>query len=126
MLLSTIVYKNFLFAVFDLITRMLEDEKHPPGVIDNSSKNPIGSKLEQFQKLGDVIEKHDETGLMQVESFCMNCHENVPFLLASMPRIDSNYQPREQQACFSFAYPSSVMSSLSLLSVHTVLTKTIP
>ncbi|KAB8079346.1 ZPR1 zinc-finger domain-containing protein [Aspergillus leporis] len=30
----------------------------------------------QFQKLGDLVERDDDTGVMQVESLCMNCHEN--------------------------------------------------
>ncbi|GLA05292.1 nucleolar zinc-finger protein [Aspergillus niger] len=30
----------------------------------------------QFQKIGDIVERNDDTGLMQVESLCMNCHEN--------------------------------------------------
>ncbi|KAF7594447.1 hypothetical protein BBP40_009269 [Aspergillus hancockii] len=30
----------------------------------------------QFQKPGDLVEKNDETGVMQIESLCMNCHEN--------------------------------------------------
>ena len=40
-------------------------------VLDN---NAPGS---QFQKPGDLVEKDDDTGVMQVESLCMNCHENV-------------------------------------------------
>lgn len=31
----------------------------------------------QFQKPGDLVERDEETGVMQVESLCMNCHENV-------------------------------------------------
>ena len=34
----------------------------------------------QFQKPGDLVERDEETGVMQVESLCMNCHENVGFL----------------------------------------------
>ncbi|KAI9373012.1 ZPR1 zinc-finger domain-containing protein [Aspergillus egyptiacus] len=30
----------------------------------------------QFQKPGELVEKNEETGVMQVESLCMNCHEN--------------------------------------------------
>ncbi len=33
----------------------------------------------QFQKPGDLVERDEETGVMQVESLCMNCHENVGF-----------------------------------------------
>ncbi|KAL4773128.1 ZPR1 zinc-finger domain-containing protein [Aspergillus nidulans var. acristatus] len=31
---------------------------------------------EVFQKPGDLVERNEETGVMQVESLCMNCHEN--------------------------------------------------
>lgn len=31
----------------------------------------------QFQKPGDLVERDDDTGVMQVESLCMNCHESV-------------------------------------------------
>ncbi|KAJ5281604.1 zf-ZPR1-domain-containing protein [Penicillium angulare] len=30
----------------------------------------------QFQNVGDLVERDDDTGLMSVESLCMNCHEN--------------------------------------------------
>ncbi|KAJ0424878.1 ZPR1 zinc-finger domain-containing protein [Aspergillus carlsbadensis] len=30
----------------------------------------------QFQKPGDLVERDEETGVMQVESLCMNCHDN--------------------------------------------------
>ncbi|KAE8152903.1 ZPR1 zinc-finger domain-containing protein [Aspergillus avenaceus] len=30
----------------------------------------------QFQKPGDLVERDDDTGVMQLESLCMNCHEN--------------------------------------------------
>ncbi|KAL4898124.1 ZPR1 zinc-finger domain-containing protein [Aspergillus ambiguus] len=30
----------------------------------------------QFQKPGDLVERDEDTGVMQVESLCMNCHEN--------------------------------------------------
>jgi zinc finger protein len=35
------------------------------------------AKEEVFQKPGDLVERNEETGVMQVESLCMNCHENV-------------------------------------------------
>jgi hypothetical protein len=41
---------------------------------------PIQHKEEkesQFHKLGEVVGNEDDTGLVQVESLCMNCHENV-------------------------------------------------
>lgn len=31
----------------------------------------------QFQKVGDLVEREDDTGLVEVESLCMNCHDNV-------------------------------------------------
>ena len=33
----------------------------------------------QFQKPGDLVERNEDTGVMQVESMCMNCHDNVRF-----------------------------------------------
>ncbi|KKK12406.1 hypothetical protein P175DRAFT_0450201 [Aspergillus ochraceoroseus IBT 24754] len=30
----------------------------------------------QFQKPGDLVERDEETGVMQIESLCMNCHDN--------------------------------------------------
>lgn len=35
----------------------------------------------QFQKLGDVVEGEDDNGVVEIESLCMNCHENVCFLI---------------------------------------------
>jgi hypothetical protein len=35
----------------------------------------------QFHKLGEVVENEDDTGLVEVESLCMNCHENVYSIL---------------------------------------------
>lgn len=31
----------------------------------------------QFQKPGDLVENDDDLGLTEIESLCMNCHENV-------------------------------------------------
>ena len=31
----------------------------------------------QFQKPGDLVERNEDTGVMSLESLCMNCHENV-------------------------------------------------
>ncbi|KAJ5127938.1 zinc finger protein ZPR1 [Penicillium atrosanguineum] len=31
---------------------------------------------QMFQKPGDLVERDDDTGLMQLESMCMNCHKN--------------------------------------------------
>lgn len=43
--------------------------------IDKAANDMIDSQM--FQKPGDLVERDDDTGLMQVESMCMNCHENV-------------------------------------------------
>lgn len=32
-----------------------------------------------FQKPGDLVDRNEDTGVMQLESLCMNCHENVCF-----------------------------------------------
>lgn len=31
----------------------------------------------QFQKLGEVVENDDDNGVVEIESLCMNCHDNV-------------------------------------------------
>jgi hypothetical protein len=43
--------------------------------IDKAANDMIESQM--FQKPSDLVERDDDTGLMQVESMCMNCHENV-------------------------------------------------
>lgn len=40
-------------------------------VLDNNAPES------QFQKPEDLVEQNDDTGVMQIESLCMNCHENV-------------------------------------------------
>jgi hypothetical protein len=42
-----------------------------------SSAQHEDAKGSQFHKLGEVVEGEDDTGLIQVESLCMNCQENV-------------------------------------------------
>lgn len=44
--------------------------------IENETNNAAES---QFQKPSDLVEKNEDTGVMQLESLCMNCHENVRF-----------------------------------------------
>ncbi|KAL4780992.1 ZPR1 zinc-finger domain-containing protein [Aspergillus varians] len=41
----------------------------------------------QFQKPSDLVERDEDTGLMQMESLCMNCHENgtTKLLLLRVP-----------------------------------------
>ena len=49
----------------------------------------------QFQKVGDLVERDDDTGLMQVESLCMNCHENVrPSILSARRFNEPRYLMR--------------------------------
>ena len=31
----------------------------------------------QFHKLGEVVENEEDNGVVEIESLCMNCHENV-------------------------------------------------
>lgn len=55
--------------------------------IDKAANDMIDSQM--FQKPGDLVERDDDTGLMQVESMCMNCHDNVslvPCAISNAPR----------------------------------------
>ncbi|KAJ5785322.1 nucleolar zinc-finger protein [Penicillium pulvis] len=36
----------------------------------------ISAPESQFQDLNEVVDRNDDTGVMQVESLCMNCHDN--------------------------------------------------
>lgn len=64
-----------------------EDNTASAGVSENASEqmdrvlDSATQKQEQnesqFQKLGEIVEKEDDTGLVEVESLCMNCHKNV-------------------------------------------------
>ncbi|KAL1971344.1 hypothetical protein VTN77DRAFT_296 [Rasamsonia byssochlamydoides] len=56
------------------------------GVSENASEKQ-GQTGSQFQKIGEVVERDDDTGLVQVESLCMNCHENgtTKLLLIRVP-----------------------------------------
>ena len=31
----------------------------------------------QFQGLNEAVEQNNDTGVMSIESMCMNCHQNV-------------------------------------------------
>lgn len=42
--------------------------------MSTTNANPPES---QFQKVGDIVEREDDLGVVEVESLCMNCHENV-------------------------------------------------
>ena len=46
----------------------------------------------QFQDLNEVVDRNDDTGVMQVESLCMNCHDNVCFSLACCTLSANIYQ----------------------------------
>ncbi|RDW79039.1 zinc finger-containing protein ZPR1 [Aspergillus mulundensis] len=41
----------------------------------SADDQPVAQE-EVFQKPGDLVERDEETGVMQVESLCMNCHDN--------------------------------------------------
>lgn len=49
----------------------------------------------QFQKLGEVVENDDDNGVVEIESLCMNCHENVwfisPLIVATILTLAGNY-----------------------------------
>ncbi|KAJ5990212.1 hypothetical protein N7499_010739 [Penicillium canescens] len=59
-------------------------------MVDKSDNDALEAQFEsQFQKPGDLVERDDDTGLMQVESLCMNCHKNgiTRLLLIRIPYI---------------------------------------
>ncbi|OJJ44933.1 hypothetical protein ASPZODRAFT_652839 [Penicilliopsis zonata CBS 506.65] len=43
---------------------------------DQVSQQGVEVEENAFQKPGDIVERDDETGVMQLESLCMNCHDN--------------------------------------------------
>jgi hypothetical protein len=49
---------------------------------EEESAAPQGNVVveSQFQKPGDLVERNEDTGVMSVESLCMNCHENVSYI----------------------------------------------
>jgi hypothetical protein len=59
---------------------------------EGESAAPQGNVVvdSQFQKPGDLVERNEDTGVMSLESLCMNCHENVTdtdgYLVFSAPR----------------------------------------
>jgi hypothetical protein len=46
-------------------------------LLDSSIGKQNSEKDNQFAKIGEVVERDDETGVMEIESLCMNCHDNV-------------------------------------------------
>jgi len=53
--------------------------------INKAADEMLDSQM--FQKPSDLVERDDDTGLMQVESLCMNCHENVSLVPCIIPRL---------------------------------------
>lgn len=51
---------------------MSKDEVKP-----GEAPGPNQKQDTQFQTIGQVVENDDDTGVVEVESLCMNCHENV-------------------------------------------------
>jgi hypothetical protein len=49
---------------------------------------------QMFQKPSDLVERDDDTGLMQLESMCMNCHENVSSVPCDHFRMRSTRKPK--------------------------------
>jgi zinc finger protein len=51
----------------------------------DAQTNNVGESA--FQKPGDLVERNEDTGVMQLESLCMNCHENgmTKLLLLRVP-----------------------------------------
>ena len=41
------------------------------------AQNEREGEQSQFQGLNEAVERNDDTGVMSIESLCMNCHENV-------------------------------------------------
>lgn len=57
-------------------------------------KNENNAAESQFQTATELVERNEDTGVMQVESLCMNCHENVSlscpvFIYPGYPETDS-------------------------------------
>ena len=80
----------------------VEEHFTPTGVTENVSQkmdNWFDASIKEqetknesyFTKIGDVVEKEDDNGVMEVESLCMNCHENVS-CRANLPNRDMNSQ----------------------------------
>lgn len=80
----------------------VEEHSTPTGVTENVSQemdNLFDASIRKqetenecyFTKIGDMVEKEDDNGVMEVESLCMNCHENVS-CRASLLNRDMNSQ----------------------------------
>lgn len=65
----------------------------------------------QFQKLGEVVENDDDNGVVEIESLCMNCHDNVWFF-PLYRCADTNFG-RELLDSYSSVFHTSAISSSS-------------
>lgn len=64
----------------------------------------------QFQKLGEVVDD-DDNGVVEIESLCMNCHDNVRCLSVSfIATTDTDFYRELLDSCSS-AFRTSVISS---------------
>lgn len=54
------------------------DQAHAAAQMDKMLDASMAQKNDsQFQKPSDLVERDEDTGLVSVESLCMNCGENV-------------------------------------------------
>lgn len=49
----------------------------------------VSAPESQFQDLNEVVDRNDDTGVMQVESLCMNCHDNVCCALHALSSLQT-------------------------------------
>jgi predicted aldo/keto reductase-like oxidoreductase len=90
-----------------------------------TQKNQQSEESEsQFQKLGDVVENEDDNGVVQIESLCMNCHENVS-CSADLSTANVTNLDRAQLGSYSFACPFSETSSSKASNARIVIFATI-
>lgn len=62
-----------------------ENAPEQTGGVPDSATQKQDQNESQFQKIGEIVERDEDTGLVQVESLCMNCHENVCSTAQSFP-----------------------------------------
>jgi hypothetical protein len=82
----------------------------------------------QFQKLGEVVENDDDNGVVEIESLCMNCHDNVRCLSVSVSFIattDTDFY-RELHDSFFSAFRTSVISSSNPSNARIAISKITP
>lgn len=91
----------------------------------DSMVQPEEANKSQFQKPGDLVERDEDTGLVQVESLCMNCHENVSYsALIRLMGCRANSVCRERLSFCSSASHSSAILSSNLSNAHTATSRT--